>query len=249
VRAALVATALIASAFGAAGCRAGDADPRPDAAAAEQRAEQARPPAARPDRAGPPAHAGAWVQRRTELRRRPGGPTVTAIGRLTRFDGPQVLAVVERRGRWLGVLHPRLPNGEVGWIDVADARLVREPWAVEVDLSARRALVRLHGEVVDRFRVAVGRPGATTPTGRFAVTDRIRTAPGSPYGCCILALSGRQPNLPQGWSGGDRLALHGTTNEATIGGAVSTGCLRVGEQPLRRLFRRLPVGARVTIRA
>ena len=38
------------------------------------------------------------------------------------------------------------------------------------------------------------RPSTPTPTGRFAVTDKLADArAASPYGCCILALSGRQP--------------------------------------------------------
>ena len=38
--------------------------------------------------------------------------------------------------------------------------------------------------------MAIGTPGAPTPTGRFAVTDRLVTNdPAGPYGCCILALS------------------------------------------------------------
>ena len=46
------------------------------------------------------------------------------------------------------------------------------------------------------------------------------------YGCCILALSGHQDNLPAGWPGGDRLAIHGGSG---IGSADSAGCLRGGK--------------------
>jgi hypothetical protein len=84
--------------------------------------------------------------------------------------------------------------------------------------------------------------------GRFAVTDRLIPRSGSPYGCCILALSGRQTSLPPGWTGGDRLALHGTTS-GLVGGAYSSGCVRVREADLRRLMDRIPVGTRVTVRA
>jgi lipoprotein-anchoring transpeptidase ErfK/SrfK len=196
----------------------------------------------------PPGDLGAWIRRRTPLRASPGGRVVARLGRKTRFDSPQVLAVVAHRGDWLGVLHHALPNGRTGWIAARDARIVREPYAIDVDLSARRALVRRDGKVVRRFTVGIGRPGNTTPTGRYAVTDSILTRPGSPYGCCILALSGRQPNVPQGWTGGDRLAIHGTTNEATVGQAASLGCLRARRADLRRIIRLIPLGARVTIR-
>ena len=59
--------------------------------------------------------------------------------------------------------------------------------------------------------VAIGRPGSETPTGRFAVTDKLAgTNYGPYYGCCVLALNGHQPNTPPGWQGGNRLAIHGT---------------------------------------
>jgi len=198
-----------------------------------------------PNGRGP--HLGARVLRRTGLRASPGGRLVTGIGPRTRFGGPQVVAVVAQRGRWLGVLHQWMPNGRAGWVRARDLSLVRQRWSIEVDRSARSGLVRLDGKVVDRFPVTVGRPGTETPLGRFAVTDRIATRPGSPYGCCILALSGRQPRLPSGWAGGDRLALHGSASDA-VGAAASAGCVRLRERDLRWLMRRIPVGTRVTIR-
>jgi L,D-transpeptidase catalytic domain len=192
--------------------------------------------------------AGAEVLRRTALRATPGGRRIVSIGRETRFEGPQVLAVVARRGRWLGVLHQWRPNGKVGWIDDADARLVRVPWSIEVDRSERRVLVRHEGKVVERFTISVGRPGNDTPLGRFAVTDRLKTRPGSVYGAGILALSGRQTQLPSGWSGGDRLAFHGSPDDR-VGEASSTGCMRVRKKVLLRLMKRIPVGTRVRIKA
>ena len=99
-----------------------------------------------------------------------------------------------------------------------------------------------------RVRVAVGRPGTETPTGRFAVTDKLRTKrPDSPYGCCALALSGHQPKLLPGWPGGDRLAIHATPNPETIGEAASLGCLRASTRDLQALFQIVPLGAPVFV--
>ncbi|HEY8583749.1 MAG TPA: L,D-transpeptidase, partial [Capillimicrobium sp.] len=120
---------------------------------------------------------------------------------------------------------------------------------LHVDLSERRLVVRRDGRVALRATVAVGAPGTSTPTGRFAVTDGLLPAAGSPYGCCILALSGRQTNIPQGWSGGDRLAVHGTTAPETIGTAASNGCLRASESDMQRLLGIAQLGSIVEIRA
>ena len=192
---------------------------------------------------------GAGLLRRTALRTAPGGAVVTRIGTQTPFDGPQILAVVARRGRWLGVLHEALPNGRTGWILARDARLYSEPWRIVVDRSDRLAEVRHRGRLIERFRVGIGAPGSPTPLGRFAVTDRLVTASDAVYGCCILALSGRQPSLPAGWRGGDRLAIHGTPDDSRVGGADSAGCLVASRTVMKRLLRRLPAGTRVDIRA
>jgi lipoprotein-anchoring transpeptidase ErfK/SrfK len=191
----------------------------------------------------------AFVRRATALRARPGGRRVATLPRRTRFGSPQVLAVVSRRGRWLGVLASELRNGQVGWIDGRGIELFRTAWSIDADLSRRRVVVRRDGRVAVRVRVAVGRPSSPTPRGRFAVTDRIRTGrDGGPYGCCVLALTGHQPRVPQGWGGGDRLAIHATPAEQTIGQAASLGCLRATNAVMRRLIRLVPLGTRVTIR-
>jgi lipoprotein-anchoring transpeptidase ErfK/SrfK len=97
--------------------------------------------------------------------------------------------------------------------------------------------------------VAVGRPGSETPTGRFAVTDKLRGAGYGPYyGCCILALNAHQPKLPAGWQGGNRIAIHGTNSPGTIGSPASAGCLRAADSDLEVLMRRVPLGTPVFIR-
>ena len=65
----------------------------------------------------------------------------------------------------------------------------------------------------------------------------------------MLALSGHQPHLSQGWTGGDRIAVHGTDAPGTIGAAASLGCLHAGDRDMRRLMRYATLGARVTITA
>jgi hypothetical protein len=184
------------------------------------------------------------------LHARPGGATLAGVSATTEFGSPQTLSVVERRGKWLGVVSPELGNGQVGWVkldprklDVSSTRL-----SVRVDIS-RRLLVVVRGrEVVRRVRVGIGRPGSPTPTGRFAVTDKLSGAPyGNVYGCCVLALSAHQTNLPSGWKGGDRMAIHGTDDPVSVGRPSSAGCLRAHDGDLRYLMRRLPLGTPVII--
>ena len=116
----------------------------------------------------------------------------------------------------------------------------------DVDLSTRVLRVKQGTRLLRTMRVGTGASGTATPTGRFAITDKLAGARFSAvYGCCILALSGHQTNLPPGWTGGDRLAIHG----GSTAGAVSTGCLHAAETDLRWLMRVVPLGAQITIRS
>jgi lipoprotein-anchoring transpeptidase ErfK/SrfK len=170
------------------------------------------------------------------------------LGWDTAFGSPQVLPVVRRRGFWLGVLATQLGNGRVGWVRSSSVDVLREQWSISVSLSARRAQLRRLGRPVMEFPVAVGAPTHPTPVGRYGVTDRLHTdGPGSPYGCCVLALTGHQPDVPQGWASGDRLAIHGTSDPASVGTAVSEGCLRASTAALRVLMRRVPLGTQVVV--
>jgi lipoprotein-anchoring transpeptidase ErfK/SrfK len=196
-----------------------------------------------------PRHITALVPRRTELRDRPRGRPIAKLAARTTWKSPRVLFVAKRRDGWLGVVAPELPNGHIGWIPRSVARLYPVSWELRADLSARRVTVMHQGRVVRRVPVAIGGAGTPTPTGRFAITDKLAVKAASPYGCCIMALSGHQPHIAQGWGGGDRIALHATTNEASVGSAVSHGCLRARARDMKVLLRQVPLGTPVYIKA
>ncbi|HEU0019285.1 MAG TPA: L,D-transpeptidase [Thermoleophilaceae bacterium] len=185
------------------------------------------------------------------LRSRPNGRVALRAGDTSQFGSAQRLGVVRRHGRWLGVTTPALPSGALGWVDRRSAavRVERTRWAIHADISSRTVVLRRAGKPVKRLRVAVGRPGSPTPTGRFAVTDKLSGGDYGPYyGCCILAISATQPNTPPGWTGGNRMAIHGTSDPSSIGAAASAGCLRAADGDLSFLMSRVPVGAPVVIR-
>jgi lipoprotein-anchoring transpeptidase ErfK/SrfK len=192
----------------------------------------------------------ARVVERTSLRARPGGRVLHRLGVRTEFGSRRVLGVVARRDGWLAVVASERPNGRVGWIPERRVELASTNFSVHVDRSARRLTLRRKGRAIRSFPVAVGRPGTETPVGRFAVTDKLHPDdPGSPYGCCALALSGHQTKLIDGWPGGDRLAIHATPNPETVGKAASLGCMRAYTRDIRRLMRTVPAGTPVFVRA
>jgi len=192
----------------------------------------------------------AYVRTATVLYREPGGAKRLRITPRTEWGSPRVLGVVNQRGDWLGVQAPELRNGEVGWIRREQARVDCVRWSLHADLSKRVLLVRQDGRTVRRFRVAIGRSENPTPKGRFTVTDRLRVSGSQvPYGCCVVALSGHQTDLPEYWPGGDRLAIHATDDESSIGHPVSLGCMRAEARQARWLIETIPLGAPVFINA
>ena len=185
------------------------------------------------------------------LHSRPSGPVVAHVGALTPFGSRRALAVAGRNGRWLAVSEAGVGRNRLVWVDAeaGGLRYARTRLELDVDLSARMLSVRRGDTVLRRFSVGIGASASPTPIGSFSVTDKLDgTKFSAGYGCCILALSAVQPNLPAGWTGGDRVAIHGTLSPSDFGRAVSAGCVHAPEAELRYLMRIVPLGTPVLIR-
>lgn len=194
-----------------------------------------------------------WVRNghKVEIRTESGGgKLVDRAGEKTEFDSPTVFSVIKQRGDWAGITTPKLPNNELGWVKL-DPKRLKAGWtrlSITIDLSERRAQLQKAGKALKSFAVTVGAPGIETPTGRFAVTDTFRgDLNAAAYGCCALALSANQPNLPSGWIGGSRIAIHGTSGP--LGVAASHGCVRAADVDVSKLVDRVPLGTPVFIQA
>jgi hypothetical protein len=187
---------------------------------------------------------------KVDLLSAPGGTVVAKLGDETEFGSPVSFSVVATKPGWLGVTAPELPNGELGWIahDPTKVDVYWTRYSLHASLSGRDLELRYGHKVVDRFPVTVGGPGTETPPGRYGVTDGVSFDESPYYGCCALALSGHQyAELPAGWIGGNRLAIHGTPG--AVGGAESLGCIRATDETMRYLFARVPLGTPVFIDA
>src|SRR4051794_2129554 len=184
------------------------------------------------------------------LRASPGGNVLKRVGDRTEFGSRRVYWIDQVRGSWFGVPTPDLPDGRLAWIrddrfalDVTQTRF----W-ISADISRRQIQLHYGNRILERMPVTVGANSTPTPLGDYSVTDGlVGRGVGPWYGCCVLALSGHQGNLPPGWIGGDRIAIHGTPG--SIGGAESHGCLRASDPDMIALFARVPLGAPVFIRA
>ena len=188
------------------------------------------------------------VRHTTAMHSRPGGRTFATIQSKTEFGSPTFLLVTKRDGPWLGVVSTAAGNNHLGWIRTSAVSLSRVHWELHAILSRHELVVSRDGRAIRHFTIAVGAPAAPTPTGHYAVTDRLNTGnPAGPYGCCILALSAKAPHHISDWNGGNRIAIHSTPETASIGHSVSHGCMRLSLAEGRWLLTHIPLGTPATI--
>ena len=155
--------------------------------------------------------------------------------------------ILERRNGWARLQVPG-PAGATptGWVRTVELTVGNTPYRILVEISARRATLLDHGHPVATSGAAVGTPATPTPAGTYFVTDLLQPPdPNTVYGAYAYGLSGFAAQGPQGEG---QLGLHGTNDPATLGQAVSAGCVRVDDAFLRRVVDVLPLGAPVTIR-
>jgi L,D-transpeptidase catalytic domain len=181
------------------------------------------------------------------LRAGPGGRALVRVGPRGPLGGPLVFGVVGVRGRWVEVTAEALPNGHYGWVEFGrDVSVQPVEWTLRASLSRRELYVLRDGRLLRTIPVGIGAPDSPTPTGRFAVAEKLTGPFGPAYGCCILALTARQPHLPPGWN--TRItyyvAIHAGSGQ---GSAVSAGCLHATEADVRYLMRTVPLGTSVQI--
>jgi lipoprotein-anchoring transpeptidase ErfK/SrfK len=182
-----------------------------------------------------------WVVGVSPRRPITGGPTVLPVTRrATTADGR----------RWLRVMLPGRPNGRQGWIEQRGTSLKSTRWHLVVRTGSRQVAAYRDGRLVRSFRAVVGKPSTPTPRGEFFVEESILMpagAAGAPY---ALATSARSNVLQEFEGGPGQIGIHGVRNlGGTPGTAVSHGCVRLADGPIRWLAARIAPGVPVTITA
>ena len=170
-----------------------------------------------------------------------------ALPSTTEWGNPRVLLASELRGDWVRVGLPLRPNGAEGWVRARDVQLSEVPDRIDVSLAERTLRWSRAGQVLLEATVGIGSAATPTPPGAFFVTDVLRADPAGGRGEWILALNGYSEALETYEGGLPRLAIHGTSNPASIGHALSAGCVRVDAFSLLLLAAGVPVGTPVTL--
>lgn len=109
-------------------------------------------------------------------------------------------------------------------------------YAIEVYPLRHLLVVRLHGQKLKSYPVAVGNPSTPTPIGEYQVVYKGKDW-GPAFGPRWLGL-----NVPWGSYG-----IHGTNRPDSIGQHLSHGCIRMRNRDVIELFDMIPLGTKVTI--
>lgn len=162
----------------------------------------------------------------------------------------QVLLVTGRNGNRYEVLLPVRPNGSHGWVDGSQVSLTRTDLSVDLSLSNRHLRVLRNGSPIVDTPAAVGAPDTPTPTGLFYITDLLTpTNADGGYGPYAFGLSGYS-DVFLTFAGGDgEVGLHGTNDPASIGNAVTHGCIRVDNAVITQLSKTLGLGTPILVHA
>lgn len=108
-----------------------------------------------------------------------------------------------------------------------------------------------NGLFIKQFKVGTGRSKSYTPEGTFKIVNKIKNRP-----YYKEHIPGGDPRNPLGnrWLGlnargtwGTTYAIHGNNNPASIGGYVSSGCIRMYDNEVEWLFNQVPIGTTVII--
>jgi len=112
----------------------------------------------------------------------------------------------------------------------------RATYSITINITARTLTVFRNGQWYKSFPVAVGKPSTPTPKGTFKIKSKA-VNPGGPFGARWMGLT----------APGGSYGIHGTNNPASIGKAVSNGCVRMHNKDIIEIFPLIPVGATVRI--
>ncbi|MBB3072064.1 hypothetical protein FHS14_005079 [Paenibacillus baekrokdamisoli] len=109
-------------------------------------------------------------------------------------------------------------------------------FSIEVYPQQHRLIVRVQGQKMKTYTVAVGNPSTPTPVGEYKVVYKGKNW-GPSFGPRWLGL-----NVPWGTYG-----IHGTNKPYSIGQHQSHGCIRMHNNDVIELFEMIPLGTKVTI--
>ncbi|TSB46680.1 L,D-transpeptidase [Alkalicoccobacillus porphyridii] len=133
---------------------------------------------------------------------------------------------------------------------IGDNPLPGDPFII-VKLSSNQLAYIEDEKIVEVLPAATGKRGSETPLGLFTITVKAE----QPY-YRKANIAGGAPNNPLGsrWIGFDALdtegrtyGVHGTNRPSSIGYPVTSGCIRLSNEKVERLYNQIPLGTKILI--
>lgn len=110
----------------------------------------------------------------------------------------------------------------------------RSSYSITVNLKTRKLHLLKDGKWIKSYPIATGKILTKTPTGTYKIINK-QMNPGGPFGARWMGLNRKG------------YGIHGTNNPASIGKAVSHGCIRMYNKDVIELFNLVSVGTKVKI--
>jgi len=156
----------------------------------------------------------------------------------------------EKTGKplWYRVTVPGRPNGQTGWVRARALEVRPVKKRIVIYRSARKFEFWDGDRLLRSGRVAVGKPGAETPTGLFFVTWKFDPSHDPTWSVLgEYAFETSAYSKLTDWPGGGIVGVHGTPWPQLLGQAVSHGCVRLHNRDITFLRSRVPLGTPVKI--
>lgn len=175
-----------------------------------------------------------------------GGAVKLSLANPRPSGAPLTLLVLQSSNGWLEVELPDRPNGSRGWISASQVTLHDLEYSLRVSTEQNTLSLYRSNTLVTRYSVATGTGGTPTPHGSFYLTELLAPS-NTGYGPYAFGLSAYSTVLTSFGGGPGQIGLHGTDDAASIGRAVSHGCIRLSNADITTLATMLPLGTPITI--
>lgn len=119
-------------------------------------------------------------------------------------------------------------------------------------IKQRRVYVYQGDRLRTSYPVAVGKAGWETPIGNFKVLEMLTNPGWTNFKTGEVVPPGANNPLGERWiafwtDGKDYVGFHGTPNKASVGKAISHGCVRMYNEHVRQLYSMVTIGTLVIV--
>ncbi len=159
---------------------------------------------------------------------------------------------MRRRLVWLALLFSQIALAQLHPDVKFPPDTIRAPdlkgYSIVINIPQRTLYLFAQGKLERTYPVAVGKRGTPSPLGKLKIINKVVNPTWYPEGKAPVPPGPANP-LGRRWLGLSipGYGIHGNNRPASIGTAVSLGCIRMHNQDVEELFKLVPVGTTVEL--